>query len=172
MSRSKVSEKYVKMNPEEHVLARPGMYVGSMEKDEFNTWILDENNEKMIKKNIKYVPGLYKIYDELLVNILDHMKRIEMEKLKNPVKTIKVNIDTSENKIEVYNDGDGIDIEIHPEHKIYIPELIFGNMLTSTNYDEKEEKVIGGMNGIGSKACNIFSKKFIIETVDANKKLK
>lgn len=172
MSRSKVSEKYVKMNPEEHVLARPGMYVGSMEKDEFNTWILDENNEKMIKKNIKYVPGLYKIYDELLVNILDHMKRIEMEKLKNPVKTIKVNIDISENKIEVYNDGDGIDIEIHPEHKIYIPELIFGNMLTSTNYDEKEEKVIGGMNGIGSKACNIFSKKFIIETVDANKKLK
>lgn len=172
MSRSKISEKYVKMNPEEHVLARPGMYVGSMEKDEFNTWILDENNEKMIKKNIKYVPGLYKIYDELLVNILDHMKRIEMEKLPNPVKTIKVNIDLSENKIEVYNDGDGIDIEIHPEHKIYIPELIFGNMLTSSNYDEQEEKVIGGMNGIGSKACNIFSEKFIIETVDANKKLK
>tara|TARA_B110000261_G_scaffold132212_1_gene148575 strand:- start:763 stop:4203 length:3441 start_codon:yes stop_codon:yes gene_type:complete len=172
MAKSKVSEKYVKMNPEQHVLARPGMYVGSMEKDEFNTWVLDDSNEKMIKKNIKYVPGLYKIYDELLVNILDHMKRIEMEKLTNPVKTIKVNVDIAENKIEVYNDGDGIDIEIHPEHKIYIPELIFGNMLTSTNYDEKEEKVIGGMNGIGSKACNIFSKKFIIETVDAEKKLK
>ena len=61
MSRSKVSDKYVKMKPEEHVLARPGMYIGSMEKDEFNTWVLDEKNEKMIKKNIKYVPGLYKI---------------------------------------------------------------------------------------------------------------
>lgn len=172
MSRSKVSDKYIKMKPEEHVLARPGMYIGSMEKDEFNTWVLDEKNEKMIKKNIKYVPGLYKIYDELLVNVLDHMKRIEMEKLKNPIKNIKVFVDTTENKIEVYNDGDGIDVEVHPEHKIYIPELIFGNMLTSTNYDEKEEKVIGGMNGIGSKACNIFSKKFIIETIDANKKLK
>ena len=45
-------------------------------------------------------------------------------------------------------------------------------MLTSTNYDEGEEKIIGGMNGIGAKACNIFSKKFIIETVDANKELK
>ena len=106
MSRSKVSDKYVKMKPEEHVLARPGMYIGSMEKDEFNTWVLDEKDEKMIKKNIKYVPGLYKIYDELLVNVLDHMKRIEMEKLKNPIKNIKVFVDTTENKIEVYNDGD------------------------------------------------------------------
>ena len=50
-----------------------------------------------------------------------------------------------------------------PEHNIYIPELIFGNMLTSTNYDDNEEKVIGGMNGIGAKACNIFSKKFIVK---------
>ena len=172
-SRSKVNvgDKYIKMNPVEHVLKRSGMYVGSMEMDEFNTHVLGNDN-KMIKKNIKFVPGLYKIYDELLVNILDHMKRIEMDKLDNPVKNIKINVDVSDNRIEVYNDGDGIDIEIHPEHKIYIPELIFGNMLTSTNYDENEEKVIGGMNGIGSKACNIFSKKFIIETVDADKKLK
>ena len=172
MTRSKVSDKYVKLNPVEHVLKRPNMYIGSIEKDEYLTWVLDEDNKKMIKKNIKYVPGLYKIYDELIVNILDHMKRIQMEKLTNPVKTIKINVDTSDNRIEVFNDGDGIDIEIHPEHKIYIPELIFGNMLTSTNYDENEEKVIGGMNGIGSKACNIFSKKFIIETVDAEKGLK
>tara|TARA_B110000259_G_scaffold153644_2_gene173954 strand:+ start:5473 stop:8919 length:3447 start_codon:yes stop_codon:yes gene_type:complete len=171
-SKVKIEEKYVKMNPEEHVLMRPGMYVGSINEDEHETWILDKNNEKMIKKSIKYVPGLYKIYDELLVNILDHMKRIKMENLQNQIKTIKINIDINGNKIEVYNDGDGIDIDIHPEHKIYIPELIFGNMLTSTNYSEKEEKVIGGMNGIGSKACNIFSKKFIIETVDADKKLK
>ena len=92
--------------------------------------------------------------------------------LKNVVKNIKVNVDVSDNRIEVYNDGDGIDVEMHPEHNVYIPELIFGNMLTSTNYDDDEEKVIGGMNGIGAKACNIFSKKFIIETVDANKGLK
>ena len=172
-SRSKVnvSDKYIKMDPVEHVLKRSGMYVGSMEMDEFNTYILD-NDKIMVKNNIKYVPGLYKIYDELLVNILDHIMRIKIDKFDNPVKNIKINVDVLDNRIEVYNDGDGIDIEIHPDHKIYIPELIFGNMLTSTNYDENEEKVIGGMNGIGSKACNIFSKKFIIETVDANKKLK
>ena len=171
--RSKVSDKYVKLDPVEHVLKRPNMYIGSIEKDSYLTWIYDEEQSKMVKKDIKFVPGFYKIYDELIVNILDHLKRVSMDKnLKNVVKNIKVNIDVSDNRIEVYNDGDGIDVEIHPEHNVYIPELIFGNMLTSTNYDDDEEKVIGGMNGIGAKACNIFSKKFIIETVDANKGVK
>ena len=171
--RSKVSDKYVKLDPVEHVLKRPNMYIGSIEKDSYLTWIYDEEQSKMVKKDIKFVPGFYKIYDELIVNILDHLKRVSMDKnLKNVVKNIKVNVDVSDNRIEVYNDGDGIDVEMHPEHNVYIPELIFGNMLTSTNYDDDEEKVIGGMNGIGAKACNIFSKKFIIETVDANKGLK
>ena len=169
-----IEDKYVKLNPIEHVLRRPNMYVGSIEEDEYTTWVFDDKTEKMKKTKLKYVPGFYKIYDELIVNVLDHMKRIEMSKSKskNIVKNIKVNIDVEENRIEVYNDGDGIDIEVHPEHKVYIPELIFGNMLTSTNYDENEEKIIGGMNGIGAKACNIFSTKFIIETIDAEKKLK
>ena len=170
-----IKDKYIKLDPVEHVLLRPNMYIGSIQKDKYFTWTLDDTKDNnMIKKEISYIPGFYKIYDELLVNILDHMKRIEMEKRKNKnfVKTIKVNIDIEENKIEVYNDGDGIDIDIHPEHNVYIPELIFGNMLTSTNYDEEEEKIIGGMNGIGAKACNIFSKKFILETVDAVKGLK
>tara|TARA_B110000259_G_scaffold141847_1_gene159739 strand:- start:114 stop:3593 length:3480 start_codon:yes stop_codon:yes gene_type:complete len=172
-STTDISNKYVKLDPIEHVLRRPNMYVGSIEEDDYTTWVFDDKNEKMKKMKLKYVPGFYKIYDELIVNVLDHMKRIEMTETetKNIVKNIKINIDIEENKIEIYNDGDGIDIEIHPEHKVYIPELIFGNMLTSTNYDENEEKVIGGMNGIGAKACNIFSTKFILETVDASKKL-
>ena len=140
-----IKDKYVKLDPIEHVLRRPNMYVGSIEEDEYTTWIFDDKLKKMKKIKLKYVPGFYKIYDELIVNVLDHMKRIQMSKnkTKNIVKTIKINIDIEENKIEVYNDGDGIDVEVHPEHKVYIPELIFGNMLTSTNYDENEEKVIG-----------------------------
>ena len=170
MSKKSLSNKYVKMNQVSHVFHRPNMYIGSIELDEYNTWIYDEMNNEMKKKKIKFVPGLYKIFDELVVNILDHSKRLQ--KTKYPITQIKIDIDTDENKIVVYNDGEGIEIEKHPEHDIYIPELIFGNMLTSSNYDEKEEKEIGGMNGIGAKACNIFSKKFIIETVDIEKKKK
>jgi len=98
-----IRDKYVKLDPIEHVLRRPNMYVGSIEEDEYTTWVLDEKNEKMKKMKLKYVPGFYKIYDELIVNVLDHMKRIEMSKseTKNLVKNIKINIDVEENKIEV-----------------------------------------------------------------------
>ena len=120
MSSKSIKEKYVKMKPEDHVLLRPAMYVGSIQEDEYETWIFDENTNKMKKELIKYVPGFYKIYDELIVNALDHMKRIEMSKskTKNLVKNIKVNIDIKNNEVQVFNDGDGIDIEMHPEHKV------------------------------------------------------
>ena len=80
MSKKSLSKKYVKMDQIKHVLQRPNMYIGSIELDEYNTWIYDENNNEMKKKKIKFVPGLYKIFDELVVNILDHSKRLEKNK--------------------------------------------------------------------------------------------
>jgi DNA topoisomerase II len=168
--------KYKRYEPHEHVLARPSMYIGSVEKDTVNTWVWSPDEQKMIKKTIEYVPGLYKIYDEILVNAIDHHVRLKTTTASadakvNLVKKINVTIDKETGKIEVFNDGDGIDILKHSEYDIYIPELIFGNMLTSTNYDDDQERVIGGQNGIGAKACNIFSKFFSIETVDATRKM-
>ena len=49
---------------------------------------------------------------------------------------------------------------------MYIPELIFGHLLTSSNYDDNEKKVVGGRNGYGAKLANIFSTEFTIETAD------
>lgn len=159
------SKKYIKLDPKEHVLTRPGMYIGSLDADDMMTWVFDK---KMTHKTISYVSGLYKIYDEIVVNALDHVVRCK--DTKKPVKEIRVNIDKKTGTIEVYNSGKGIEVEIHKEHNVYIPELIFGNMLTSTNYDDSEERIIGGQNGIGAKACNIFSTSFVIETVDSSKK--
>jgi DNA topoisomerase-2 len=69
------------------------------------------------------------------------------------------------------NDGNGVDIKKHSSYgDLWIPELIFGELLTSTNYDKGEEKIWGGKNGYGSKLTNIFSKEFVIETVDHNSK--
>jgi len=51
----------------------------------------------------------------------------------------------------VLNNGKGIPIEIHKEHGVYVPELIFGHMMTSSNYDESEKKTTGGRNGYGAK---------------------
>jgi len=80
---------------------------------------------------------------------------------------IKVDIDVDANCIKVWNNGKGIPVTIHKEHNIYVPELIFGNLLTSSNYNDDQQKVTGGRNGFGAKLTNIFSTKFIVETGDS-----
>lgn len=175
MAPSEISKKYVKLDQREHVLTRPGMYIGSVEPDECDAWMFCDSTKKMVKKHFKYVPGLFKIFDEILVNAIDHAVRLKSKpdsEVGHHVKNIKVTLDAESGVIEVTNDGDGIEVVKHPQHGIYIPELIFGNLLTSTNYDDQEEKVIGGQNGIGAKACNIFSEFFEVETIDAVRKQK
>lgn len=154
------SERYQKISQLEHILKRPDTYIGSVEIQEQEQWIYDEETDCMIDKTVNIVPGLFKIFDEILVNAADN-------KVRDPsMKRIDVTINPEENFIEVKNDGKGIPIEIHEKEKIYIPELIFGHLLTSSNYDDDEKKVTGGRNGYGAKLCNIFSTEFILETAD------
>jgi DNA topoisomerase-2 len=80
--------------------------------------------------------------------------------------TLKVSINSASNTISVWNNGKGIPVQIHKEYNIYVPELIFGHLLTSSNYDDTVKKVTGGRNGYGAKLANIFSKRFTIETAD------
>lgn len=160
---SKRTEKYQKLTHHEHVLALPDTYIGSVKEDLMHMWLI--SNGQMIYKEISYVPGLYKIYDEILVNAHDHTVR------DSSCKTIKVDINRESGQISVWNDGNGIDVEINKKERIYNPELIFGNLLTSSNYNQVAKKW-GGKNGYGAKLTNIYSKHFYIETVDALNQLK
>lgn len=166
-----MATKYVKLDQRSHVLKRPGMYIGSIVPDSEALWIYNSESKQITQKNIKWVPGLYKIFDEIVVNALDQIKRLlHSSTTTKHVKEIKVTIDEESGEISVYNDGDGIETNYNEKHEMYDPELIFGNMLTSSNYADNDRLNIGGQNGIGSKACNIFSKKFSVETVDAKRK--
>jgi DNA gyrase/topoisomerase IV subunit B len=168
-----VEETFVKKTQLEHIIDIPDTYIGSVEKTDVDTWIYNEEDEKIIYKNIKYIPGLYKIFDEVLVNAIDqHVRTENDEKIVNKVNMIKVNFDVEKNIISVYNNGEGIPVVEHKEHNVWVPELIFGHLLTSSNYDKNEKKITGGKNGYGAKLANIFSKTFKIETVDAERKLK
>ncbi|PWA01549.1 hypothetical protein BB558_002380 [Smittium angustum] len=156
-----VEEIYQKKSQLEHILLRPDTYIGSTEPIEENMWVYNKITERMTKKMVKYTPGLYKIVDEIIVNAADN-------KIRDPnMEVIKITIDQEKGEISVYNDGKGIPIEMHNEEKVYIPELIFGHLLTSSNYNDNEKKVTGGRNGYGAKLCNIFSKHFEIETSDS-----
>ncbi|KAG7531692.1 hypothetical protein FFLO_04202 [Filobasidium floriforme] len=156
------SEMYQKLSQLEHILKRPDSYIGSVEHLQAQLWVFDRETKGMTQKNISYVPGFFKIFDEILVNAADN-------KINDPtMDTFKVNIDTENNVISVYNNGRGIPIEIHSKEKIWIPELIFGNLLTSSNYDDDQKKMTGGRNGYGAKLANIYSTEFIVETADKN----
>lgn len=167
-----ISQKYVKYEHREHVLKKPNMYIGSTEVDQYDMWIITD--QQVQKKKVNYIPGLFKIFDEIVDNSSDHyfrLKRLAAEgKDVSLVKDIKVTIDKETGVITVFNSGDGIDIVKHPQHDIYIPELVFGNLMTSTNFTD-DNRVGVGTNGLGASLTNIFSEWFEVETVDANHKL-
>ncbi|KAI8323192.1 type II DNA topoisomerase [Martensiomyces pterosporus] len=161
-----IEEIYQKKTPVEHVLLRPDTYIGSVEPVEDELWVMDTASKRMVKRNVRYTPGLYKIVDEILVNAADN-------KTRDPtMKKIEVTIDKENGVISIMNDGKGIPIEIHKEQNVYVPELIFGHLLTSSNYNDNQKKITGGRNGYGAKLCNIFSKEFIVETANSETKKK
>ncbi|XP_058125449.1 DNA topoisomerase 2 isoform X1 [Anopheles ziemanni] len=149
---------YQKKSQLEHILLRPDTYIGSVEMVKEQMWVYDKEGNKMIQKEITYVPGLYKIFDEILVNAADNKQRDPK------MTTIKVEINQETNTISVWNNGHGIPVVMHKEEKMFVPTMIFGHLLTSSNYNDEEEKVTGGRNGYGAKLCNIFSTKFTVET--------
>ncbi len=70
----------------------------------------------------------------------------------------------------MWNNGRGIPVEMHATENKYVPELIFGTLLTSSNYNDSQRKVTGGRNGYGAKLCNIFSSEFTVETASNESK--
>ncbi len=135
---SQVIEKvYQKKTPLEHVLLRPDTYIGSVEFVQQEMWVWDFGSNKMTKKEIKYVPGLFKIFDEILVNAADNKQRDAH------MNTLKITVSRDENMIKIYNNGKGIPVVEHKDEKIFVPTLIFGHLLTSSNYDDDEKKVTG-----------------------------
>ncbi|KAI0564814.1 DNA topoisomerase [Gracilaria domingensis] len=161
--RKTVEQTFTKLTQLEHILLRPDTYVGSAECVQEQVWVWDDDSKSMVYKQITYPPGLYKIFDEILVNAADHKQRDPK------MNSIKVEIDAENQTISVWNNGSGIPIEVHKKEKVYVPELIFGNLLTSSNYDDEEKKVVGGRNGFGAKLANIFSTEFVVETADAER---
>uniref|UniRef100_A0A8C6ZG45 DNA topoisomerase 2 n=1 Tax=Nothoprocta perdicaria TaxID=30464 RepID=A0A8C6ZG45_NOTPE len=155
--RLSVERIYQKKTQLEHILLRPDTYIGSVELVTQQMWVYDED-VGLNCRDVTYVPGLYKIFDEILVNAADNKQRDKA------MSCIKITIDPENNTISVWNNGKGIPVVEHKVEKVYVPALIFGQLLTSSNYDDDEKKVTGGRNGYGAKLCNIFSTKFTVET--------
>lgn len=171
-----LANKYQQKTDKQHILDNPDTYIGAVETVDTDMWIMNDSCDKIIEKNITYIPGLFKLFDEGIVNCRDHVVRMETAVKNNipntiPVSYIDISI-ASDGTITMINDGNGIDIAQHPEYNIWIPELIFGHLRTSTNYDKTEKKIVGGKNGFGFKLVLIWSTYGMVETVDHVRGLK
>ena len=158
----------------QHILDNPDTYIGSVESIDANLWIISENGDKIVEKNINYIPGLFKLFDEGIVNCRDHVVRMKTKVDSNienalSVTHIDITIET-DGTITMINDGNGIDVA--EKDGIWIPELVFGHLRTSTNYNKDEKKIVGGKNGFGFKLVLIWSSYGRIETIDHIRGLK
>ena len=176
----------------EHILKKPDTYIGSIQLTECTEYTAisgtaisgtaisgttaDATNIGLA--TFTHIPALYKLVDEGLVNMRDHVIR-QAQAIKDgkpnalPVTSIEVEVDAATGTITMTNDGNGIDIAQHPEHKMWIPEMIFGHLRTSTNYaEDKKEKIVGGKNGFGFKLVLVWSTWGSVETVDHVRGLK
>jgi DNA topoisomerase-2 len=194
-----VEAQYSRKTPLEHVLLRPGMYVGPNERlPPSPWWVLDETpplpstellmnpaaaettssslpSFRMVQKEYGVVPALIKIFDEILVNASDNRLRHPAGK-SGACTRIDVIIDPGSSDrdpfIRICNDGKGIPVQIHKDENMYVPEMLFGHLLTGSNFDDNQKRLTGGRHGYGAKLTNIFSKSFTVETVDSRKKLR
>jgi DNA topoisomerase-2 len=150
-------ESVQKLTHIEHILKRPDSYVGPVELGSEPYWIL--NGSSFTKKNLKYSPALLKIFDEILVNAIDRNSMYP----KN-VTQISVAIDKDTGSVTIENNGPlgGISVKMHEKEGLWNPELVFGHLLTSTNYDDSQKRIVGGRNGYGAKLANIYSSDFSI----------
>jgi len=177
------SKKYSKKELKEHILTLPDTYIGSTVPSEIETWVVndnlsDNNTEEqvdvistplIVQKKVTVSMGLYKIIDEILQNAADNVPRTKAHKMTDPSIDLTTQLKISfedDGHITVWNNGEGIPIVEHKEHKVLIPTMIFGELLTSGNYGDQEQRRWGGKNGYGSKISSIFSKEFVVETVD------
>ncbi|RLN88398.1 hypothetical protein BBJ28_00004299 [Nothophytophthora sp. Chile5] len=165
---------YQKKTPLEHVLLRPGMYIGSVEAVKDSMWMMsadsastsDDGELRMKQQAVEYVPALYKIFDEIIVNAVDN-------KVRDPnMRHLDVVVDPGNKAngfrpwISIHNDGKGIPVKFHKTENVYVPELVLGHLLTGSNFDDSTARLTGGRHGYGAKLTNIFSKEFVVETGD------
>jgi DNA topoisomerase-2 len=157
---TRTTEKYQKKTQREHLLDRPGMYMGNIYNTKDTLFLLD-HQQKMVLETIEYNPGIVKMFDEIIMNAVDHAREY--------TSVTRIEVAITDDTIQVFNNGPGIDIELHKEG-VYIPELIFSQFLTSSNFDDNQKRLKAGMNGLGAKVVSTFSDYFLVETVSKHTK--
>ncbi len=161
MQQKTLEQKYQWIQDEvEYILKRPEIMIGSTSRQAVEIYSL--KNNKLVSTQINASPGLFQIFNEIISNSVDEHLR------NNVIDAIKVKLNTKTGEISVWDNG-GIPIIMHSEYNLYIPDLIVSKLRSGSNFDDTENRIVAGRNGVGSSITNIFSKKFTIKSADGKK---
>ena len=124
----KVEDKYKKYELLEHILALPDTYIGSIEPQKITSYIYDEPTKKMITEELTYIPGLLKIFDEVIVNAIDHSMRLKADEAKN-LKINKISLNEKSfrwmmNEDEIGNEKLADGIRLFAKDAVKLEEMI------------------------------------------------
>lgn len=157
-----MTNNYKKLSLREQILLRPDTYIGAVTPEEIETYTWDTKSNKFSLKLVNFSRGLMRLFEEIYENAMDQAIRSN--------NTDKIEIVFANGYISVKNNTgkDNIPIELNKEN-VYIPQMIFCELLTSSNYDDSVKRLTAGRNGYGAKLTNIFSKHFIIDVVTNGK---
>jgi DNA topoisomerase-2 len=155
-----IEQKYRKLSDIEHVLLRPGMYCGSIKPKDEDVFLLNDEG-KLAARPVTYNPAFMKIFDEIISNSIDEHRRNQK------LNEIKVTVNVEDGSITIWDNG-GIPVVKHAEHNEWIPEMIFSNLKAGSNFNDDEQRLVAGTNGVGSTLTNIFSLMFRVRTSDGN----
>ena len=158
-SRSMASKLAKSISHRDHVLLRPELHIGPTNKETALLGTVSGPGQRILFASHSHIPGLSTILDEILVNVCDHRIRIAGSPF--PVKTLTVTY--NDGVVTVKNDGNGIPVTKLESGK-WNPSVCLGELLSSTNYDDSEERLGGGRNGVGSAVTNIWSQRFCLQT--------
>lgn len=162
-NRKTSAESYQVLSERDHIRKRVGMYAGQVAPHNSDEYIFDLETKKMKKCNITYIPALIKIFSEILDNSIDEFKR-------HPEILDTIKVDISATEITIADNGAGIPVEIHPATGTYVPETVFTNLRAGSNFNDDEERMTIGTNGVGSSIAVILSSLFKVDTCDGKKR--
>lgn len=152
-----------KLSDRDHLLKRPGMYIGSVRPETTQSYFYNSTTGKFEYKSYQYIPGLIKIICEIIDNSLDEADRTNYQYATN------ISIDITDTTVQIKDDGRGVPLDIDKATGLSMLELAFTHAKAGSNFDDDVKKLIG-TNGVGSFATNCFSKVFNVESCTGTKK--
>ena len=130
---SKPVEEYEEKDLRTHIYETTDTYAGSDQIINGNLSIMKGDSKKIETTDVSFIPVIYKMFDEIIVNARDQRERLKDRKDAVQLSEIKIDINKEDGTVSIYNNGDSIKVEKHSSG-VYNPHLIFGRLLTSGNY--------------------------------------